>query len=775
AGVPSSLIPHPSSYSRVKILDFGLARLSSEAGQLTQSGAIVGTPAYMAPEQARGQAVDARSDLFSLGAVLYRMATGRTPFSGSDTMSVLMSLATDTPEHPLRLNPGLPPALADLIVRLLQKDPAKRPQSAREVIGLLAPPEVETLPADAERRAEFDFDAADVTETGVPLAAPAEPEAFRSPKRKRGRGLTPVGIAVAVLASVGIGVGTYKLVFETKDGTLVVEVNDTDVAAVFKNGELQILDAKGEVGYALKPGAKHRLAVAPGEYHIAQGDYRIRVTRPDGLTLETDKFEMKKSETVTVRVTARPPSRIARADGPASAKAAAPEVALAGDRPPPKDLFPGELVAYETFDSPSADWPPAKLPAGVKCVVADGVLRTEFPNKEYDFGHMFGRPATNVGFAVRLRTTNAGAFVNFAFRRAAKSDSWLMFTLLRTGGWTLHQVVAGAQPDQPARERVLLAEATAASPDLAAGQWVGLSGRVVGNRFDVWANGRSLCSGSMTGPAGAPKPDAGGLEIGPVLNSPDPARLEIDYVAVWNLSAAKSNVFRNGLGMEFARVPKGKAWLGGGGSKPGDREVEVKDDFFLGVYPVTQEEWEKVMGSNPAHFSRNGFRKEAVKDVPDAELRRFPVEGVSFADVERFVAKLNEKDQVPGWVYRLPTENEWEYACRGGPIDKAASAFHFYVGEPSNGLPPDKANYAHAGGLNRTVKVGQFPPNRLGLHDMQANVLEWTSGAGRNEQGQETRFARGGSWNDPAGTAASHIAFLPTVLYASRGVRVARV
>jgi formylglycine-generating enzyme required for sulfatase activity len=279
----------------------------------------------------------------------------------------------------------------------------------------------------------------------------------------------------------------------------------------------------------------------------------------------------------------------------------------------------------------------------------------------------------------------------------------------------------------------------------------------------------------MTGPAGAPKPDAGGLEVGPVFEGASPSRLEIDHVAVWKLSPAAPGSFRNSLGLEFARVPRGRAWLGGGGGKPGDREIEFQDDFFLGAYPVTQEEWEKVMGSNPAHFSRNGSRKDAVKDVPDGELKRFPVEGVSFADVEQFLTKLNEQDKEAGWEYRLPTGDEWEYACRGGPIDRAASAFSFYVGEPSNELAPDKANYARVGGLNRTVKVGQFSPNRLGLYDMHANVLEWTSDRGRNDQGQETRFARGGSWNDPAGTAASRIGFLPTVRFASLGVRVARV
>jgi serine/threonine protein kinase len=74
--------------ARVKILDFGLARAGDDSSQLTQEGAIVGTPAYMAPEQARGETVDARCDLFSLGVVLYRMGTGKMPFSGRNSRSL---------------------------------------------------------------------------------------------------------------------------------------------------------------------------------------------------------------------------------------------------------------------------------------------------------------------------------------------------------------------------------------------------------------------------------------------------------------------------------------------------------------------------------------------------------------------------------------------------------------------------------------------------------------------------------------------------------------
>jgi serine/threonine protein kinase len=122
---------------RVKILDFGLARAVAEDAQLTQSGIILGTPAYMAPEQARSEKTDPRSDLFSLGCVLYHLATGTMPFRGKDMMSVLMALAVDTPSPPQQMRAEIPSPLSALIQQLLAKNVHERPASAQEVVQAL--------------------------------------------------------------------------------------------------------------------------------------------------------------------------------------------------------------------------------------------------------------------------------------------------------------------------------------------------------------------------------------------------------------------------------------------------------------------------------------------------------------------------------------------------------------------------------------------------------------------------------------------------------------
>jgi WD40 repeat protein/tRNA A-37 threonylcarbamoyl transferase component Bud32 len=123
---------------RVKLLDFGLARAAADDLHLTASGAIVGTPAYMAPEQARGDKVDPRCDLFSLGVLVYQLCTGRLPFRGDNVLALFSALAVETPTPPREINPDIPPRLAALIERLLAKDRERRPQTARAVADELA-------------------------------------------------------------------------------------------------------------------------------------------------------------------------------------------------------------------------------------------------------------------------------------------------------------------------------------------------------------------------------------------------------------------------------------------------------------------------------------------------------------------------------------------------------------------------------------------------------------------------------------------------------------
>lgn len=228
--------------------------------------------------------------------------------------------------------------------------------------------------------------------------------------------------------------------------------------------------------------------------------------------------------------------------------------------------------------------------------------------------------------------------------------------------------------------------------------------------------------------------------------------------------------FVNSLGMEFVIVPKGSFWMGGSNGKPGDQQVNIDQDFYIGVYPVTQEEWHKVMGNNPSRFQKGRHGAEEVTGISDADLRRFPVESVSWNDCQEFVRKVNEKCGESGWMYRLPREAEWEYACRGGATTKEGCAWSYYFQTPTNTISPQQANYADSN-LGRPTKVGLYLPNTLGIHDMHGNVWDWCE----DIYSGSTRVIRGGSWDYRSCQAAIRGSSDPGLSNHFLGLRLARV
>ena len=238
------------------------------------------------------------------------------------------------------------------------------------------------------------------------------------------------------------------------------------------------------------------------------------------------------------------------------------------------------------------------------------------------------------------------------------------------------------------------------------------------------------------------------------------------------------------LGMKFVRLPKGTFFMGWESEKKKGVKTEIKADFEIAIYTVTQDQWQTIMGSNPSEFSRDGRKKVEVMDISDVELKQFPVETVSWEMAQDFIKKLNEKERGSGWTYRLPTEAEWEYACRGGATSEEECSYHFYFEKPTNDLSSEQANFngnypfgkAPKGKyLMRPTKVGSHKPNKLGLYDMHGNVVQWCQDLYNDSP--TFRVIRGGGWvGDGNGCrAADRAGGTPEGRIHSLGLRLARV
>lgn len=220
-----------------KVLDFGLAKIreGSELSELTSQGAIVGTPYFMSPEQIRGESVDARSDIYSLGALMYRALTGLHPFNGPSPMSVFAKHLTETPPAPHTVIQGIPVGMSEIVMRTLRKDPGERFQRIADLQSAV----IAELAELGTSGIEDLLDSGALRRLEKPVEATADKDAFatrdevESYERKLRRTRLGVSALIAVLPLTGMGAAAHYLLTDlpTTFGGVEAEPNDESAQA----------------------------------------------------------------------------------------------------------------------------------------------------------------------------------------------------------------------------------------------------------------------------------------------------------------------------------------------------------------------------------------------------------------------------------------------------------------------------------------------------------------------------------------------------------------
>jgi serine/threonine protein kinase/Leucine-rich repeat (LRR) protein len=295
---PANILIENGVQPCVKITDFGLARAADDAS-LTQSGTIAGTPMFMAPEQARGEALDQRADLFSLGSVLYTICSGRPPFRAPSTVAVLKRVAEEMPRPIPEIIPEVPTWLCDIITRLHAKRPEDRIATAREVADLLA---------RGATAMQGSTDSPSLLDEGAPAAdkpvgknAGSSVPALR-PRSRVSRWTVAGMMLLLCIAGLGFAEGTGVTNFRgtiirlfSPEGTLVVEVDDPEVSVQIDGSDLVITGA----------GVKE-IRLKPGQHTVE--------ARKDGQLVRRELTTVTKNGRQVVRISQEPPSDAAVAN-----------------------------------------------------------------------------------------------------------------------------------------------------------------------------------------------------------------------------------------------------------------------------------------------------------------------------------------------------------------------------------------------------------------------------------------------------------------------------
>ena len=694
---PSNILLTGGPAERAKISDFGLARAVDDA-TLTSSGLIAGTPMYMAPEQARGETLDHRADLFSLGSVLYQMASGRPPFRAANTVAVLKRVCEDAPRPLDDVIPGIPGWLETIVFRLLEKDRDDRYQTAQEVAALLA-----------RCQSELQHQGRVTCVPGRPAAAETQVLPARTGNRAAS-GRWPIGWLTG--GAVGLVLlGVIAVLITNRNGT---QPKITDQVS--------------------------RAASAPGEAESTDS------TNPDRRAAE---WVLSMGGTVTIDDGQRRPVSAIHDLPSGSYKVHG--INLYGKPLVPADLkkLNGlvNLSSLDLGDSKVGDAVIKELSGltSLRWLAVPGSQMTDSGLRELT-------GLTNIEQVAFQNTdvTDAG-LIHF---KAWKNLSSLGLNDTQVGDEGIAHLVDCKNLRALHLHNTFVSDKglvlLAGCPKLEA---------LKVNNTRVTEAGVKKLSASLPGckiewDGGVIEPRTGWhgwpSDAPPPAIAPFDAEQAKQHQAAWAKYLGVPVEYTNSIGMKFRLIPPGEFTMGSTPAQiaealnyddPNDKiwhacvksespqhKVILTRPIYVGVHEVTQAEYVKVSGHNPSHFSATGGGKDVLANI---DAQSHPVETVSWNDAAEFCAKLSQHEKfkpfyfrsgetvtpLSGTGYRLPTEAELEFACRSGTTTK------YWLGDNDEELKT--AAWILANSAGRTHAVGDLKPNPFGLFDVHGNVWEW--------------------------------------------------
>ncbi len=705
---------------KVYVLDFGIAR-SVSGTSLTESGAILGTPDFMSPEQFLGHPIDQRSDIWSLGIMMYEMVTGSQPFKEEYREAIAYSILNLKPVLPSLLNPQVPKEVEKIIMKCLEKKPENRFASTSEICAL--------LPANIDKRIKT-----------------------RTSKKKIFK------YAALFIFLIAVSIVAFNLYMSWAKKRSVKEIETLKPAPV----ETTSSTVQTESSYQ-KNFAQAQSYYQAGQYENALNS--IELARKEKSTTELTDLEtlvnrdwdkQKAEEAKKQQANQGRQRKATEAERTRDIKyqqnfdqakscyrAGQYENALHSVDLARIEKSTTELIEFETLVKKEWDKYKEDQEKQKNALAAEKKKDTSYQQlvdqakSQYQSGQ-YENALHSIELARIEKSTKELADFETVVKREwdkYKEDQEKQKNALaeeKKKDTSYQQLVDQAKSQyqsgqfENALRSIKLAEIGMTTPELTKLE------DLVKQEIDKLEKRKQEEAGRQKAEDERKKQE----EEKRIKQDEEQRKLQEEQEK--QKQAAEEEKKKAGqiwpepkIGMQFVYVPSGNFLMGSDNGVSDEKPVHrvELDGFWLGKYEVTQKQWDAVMRGNPADFFSKGDTH--------------PVEQVSWDDVQKFIRRLN---QLTGLVFRLPTEAEWEYACKAGMSGETYGDIALITWYDGNSK-------------GETHAVGQKKANAWGLYDMLGNVGEWcqdwygpgyyTDSPSRNPPGLfagTLRVYRGGSW-----------------------------